>query len=279
MRLHVQRFMNHELLVTVVCGVSYLVAGFAVYLHIRGQVWWANPVSRVAAAAAIGLNLAYLGRAIALEGLVSTFEHSFDAIVLLSTLIGLVALGTHLAPRLRGLDGLLFLAAGVVAFSAIFVLRQPSGVMSARPWFISHSLAFAVSGVFFIAGGVAGIAYLLVNWMLRRKRLALVRKVPPLESLERFGRWMPIIGFPVFTYGILTGLCGVAHRPDFATVWYRDPTFLFAIAAWLIYAYMTASLMYRPRIRGRRAATLATYGLGLVIVIFLAREFLSPLHQ
>lgn len=271
--------MMNELLVTVICGLGYLVAAFASYCQIRRQVSWATPVLRVSAAVAIGLNLAYLGREIGLEGAVSTFEHSFDAIVLLSTLIGLVALGTHLAPTLRGLDGLLFLAAGLVELTEIFILRQPAGTMSIRPWFISHSLAFAISAVFFIAGGVAGIAYLLVNWMLRRKRLEFVRRVPPLESLERFGRWMPIIGFPLFTFGILTGLCGIAHRHQFGTRWYLDPTFVFSIAAWLIYAYMTVSLMYRPQIRGRRAATLATYGLGLIVVAFLAREFLSPLHQ
>lgn len=271
--------MIDQLLIAVIGGLSYLVGALASYLHIRRRVWWAPAVLRIAAMVAIAVNAACLLRAIGQVGMVRTFEQNFNSVLLLSTLIGLVGLGTHLSPTLRGLDGLLFLAAGLVELGGIFILLQPAGAVSTRPWFISHGLAFAVSAVFFISGGAAGIAYLLVNWMLRRKRLELVRKVPPLESLERFGRWMPIIGFPLFTFGILTGFCGIAHLRQFGTAWYLDPSILFSIAAWMIYAYLALSLMYRPRIRGRRAAVLATYGLGLVVVAFLAREFLSPLHQ
>jgi ABC-type uncharacterized transport system permease subunit len=271
--------MSHELPIIVVCGLAYLLAALAAYPRARRRVPWASIVLRLAAALAIGLNAAYLIHSTMLVGVVNTFEHNFDAVLLLCALIGLVALGTHMSPTLRGLDGLLFLAAGLIQFGGLFVLGEPQAP-TGRAWFISHGLAFAISAVFFIVGGAAGIAYLLVNWMLRRKRLALVRSVPPLESLERFGRWMPIIGFPLFTYGILTGLCGIAHRRFFGTrAWYLDPTFLFSVAAWLVYAYLTLSLMYHPRIRGRHAAMLATFGLGLVSVAFLTREFISPLHQ
>lgn len=142
-------------------------------------------------------------------------------------------------------------------------MNRPDAVSSGRPWFISHSLAFALSTTFFVAGGAAGIAYLLVHWMLRRKRLNLVRKVPPLEALERFGRWMPIMGFPLFTFGILTGLCGIQHRKDIAAqAWYLDPTFLFSIAAWIVYAFLSLSLMYRSPFGGRRAAVWSTLRIG-----------------
>jgi ABC-type uncharacterized transport system permease subunit len=271
--------MSHELLVILICGVGYLVGAIASYLHIRRRIAWAPVVLRVAALVAVGLEIGYLLRSIGREGFVPTFQHNFDAVLLLSAMIGLVGIGTHIAPTLRGLDGLLFVAAALTQFSGLLTLGQPE-TPTGRPWFISHGLAFALSAAFFVAGGAAGIAYLLVNWMLRSKRLRLIRNVPPLESLERFGRWMPIIGFPLFSFGILTGFCGMAHRGFFDyRGWYWDVTFLFSTFAWLVYAYLTLSLMYRPQIRGRRAAWLATYGLGLVVVAFLAREFISPLHQ
>jgi ABC-type uncharacterized transport system permease subunit len=272
--------MTGQLLIAIISGVAYAIAAIAGYARIRHQAAWAPAVLRVGGAIGIGIEGAYLFRSIATHGLVGTFQYNFDAVLLLSMLIGLVAIGTHFSTTLKGLDGLLFVAASLLAFSDLAVIGQPV-TSSGRPWFISHSLAFAVSATFFIAGGVAGVAYLLVNWMLRRKRgLAMVTRVPPLESLERFGRWMPVIGFPLFTFGILTGLCGVAHRKDLgARPWYLDVTFLSSIAAWAVYAYLSLSLMYRPQVRGRRAATLATYGLGLIVVAFLARQFLSPLHQ
>lgn len=270
----------NQLLITIVAGASYLVGAAASYLHMRFRPIWAAPLVRISALLGLAVNLGYLSRSLIQSGAVATFQSNFEAVLLLAMLIGLVGLGTHLSPKMRGLDGLLLLAAGLIEFSELIVLRQPPGGAITRPWFISHSLAFAVSATFFIAGGVAGVAYLLVHRMLRRKRLGLVRKVPPLEALERFGRWMPIIGFPLFTFGILTGLCGVQHRKDIAAqAWYLDLTFLFSVAAWLVYAYLSLSLMYRPEVRGRRAATLATYGLGLVVVAFLAREFLSPMHR
>lgn len=271
--------MTHELLVTVVSGSAYIVGALAAYPYARWRSWWAPVVLRVAVAIAIGLDIAYLIVTVHRGGLVDTFEHGFDAVLLLAMLIGVMGMATHFAPTLRGLDGLLFLAAGLIQFSELWILGD-MGAPTGRPWFISHGLAFALSAVFFIAGGAAGIGYLLVDRMLRRKQLRLLRGVAPLESLERFGRWMPIVGFPLFTFGILTGLCGVAHRGFFGTrAWYLDPTFVFSMVAWVVYAYLAGSLMYRPRVRGRRAAVLATYGLGLVVVAFLAREFVSPLHQ
>lgn len=272
--------MHDQILVTILSGVGFLIGTLAAYPHLRHRASWASPVLLVAVVLAIGFNVGYMLRTIGRHGAVETFEQNFDAVLLLSTLIGLVGLGAHLSHVLRGLDGLLFLAAAIVEFSELIVIRQPSGSVTGRPWFISHSLAFALSSAFFVAGGVAGIAYLLVNRMLRRKRLGLVRSVPPLEALERFGRWMPILGFPLFTFGILTGLCGVFHRKDIAAkAWYLDPTFLASIVAWVLYAYMCLSLMYRPEMRGRRAALMSTYGLGLVGVAFVTREFLSLMHR
>ncbi|GMV96944.1 MAG: cytochrome c biogenesis protein CcsA [Phycisphaerae bacterium] len=272
--------MGNQLLVTITAGLAYLTGAVGSYLHIRYRPGWAPALVRVCTILGLCINLGYLSRSLWLVGVVATFQSNFDAALLLAFLLGLVGLGTHLAPTMRGLDGLLLLAAAGVEFSELVVIRQPAVETTGRPWFISHSLAFAGSAAFFIAGGAAGIAYLLVNRMLRRKRLGLVTKVPPLEALERYGRWMPIIGFPLFTFGILTGLCGVQHRRDIAALaWYWDPTFVFSVLAWLVYAYLSWSLMYRPAVRGKRAATLATYGLGLVVVAFLAREFLGPLHR
>lgn len=272
--------MTEQIVTSILGGVGFGVAAIASYLQVRRQVPRMQPFIRAGAMAAIVAEGLHLGFAFSRMGLVEALQSYFSSAVLMSTLIGLVGLGVHFSATLRGLDGFLFLAAAVLSFVEVTLADQPPTGLTNRPWFISHALAFSLSAAFFVAGGAAGIAYLLVLRMLRRKRGAtMVGTVAPLESLERFGRWMPIIGFPLFTFGILTGLCGVAHRPDLSRIaWYVDPTFLLSMIAWAVYAYLCAASLYRPQVRGRRAAVLSTYGLGLILVVFFARE-LSRLHQ
>jgi ABC-type uncharacterized transport system permease subunit len=273
--------MTEQVIISIVSGAGFSLAAIASYLHLRHHVPRMLPLMRVAAAAAIAASIVHLGTAFAQMGVVAALQSYFSSAVLLSTLIGLVGLGVHLSASLKGLEGVLFLAAGAIGFLEIGLLNQtPAAELTGRPWFISHGLAFALSAAFFIVGGAASVAYLLVLRMLRRKRaVSMMGNVAPLESLERFGRWMPIIGFPLFTFGILSGLCGVAHRPDLSRIsWYWDPTFVLSLGAWVIYAYLCLALLYRPQIRGRRAAVLSTYGLGLFVVAFFARE-LTRLHQ
>lgn len=271
-----------QLLTSLVGATGFAVGAVCSYLRLRWQVRWAPAVLRVAVAVALVANVAYLAWRLRDLGLVETLGHDFDDTILLAGLLGLMGLGTHLARTLRGVDGFLYLVAAVVQFGALTVMHRPeSASATGRVWFVSHSIAFAVSGTLFIAGGVAGVAYLLVNWMLRRKKAStLVGSVASLESLEKFGRWMPILSFPLFTYGILTGICGVWHRPELKQgTWYADPVFIFSVVAWLVYGYLCYGSLYKPQIRGKRAAILSTYGMGLIVVVFMFLLFLSPLHQ
>lgn len=272
--------MTEQIIISIASGIGFSLAAIASYLHLRHRVPRMTLVMRLAAGGAIVVSAVHLVTGFAEVGTVAALQNYFSSAVLMSTLIGLVGLGVHLSGSLKGLEGVLFLAAGAIGFLEIGLANQAPAGVTERPWFISHGLAFALSATFFIVGGAASVAYLLVLRMLRRKRaVGMVGSVAPLESLERFGRWMPIIGFPLFTFGILTGLCGVAHRPDLSRIaWYWDPTFLFSLGAWAIYAYLCLAVLYLPRVRGRRAAVLSTYGLGLFVVAFFARE-LTRLHQ
>jgi ABC-type uncharacterized transport system permease subunit len=270
-----------QILISLIGGVGFAIGAVCSYLRLRRQVRWAPAVLRVAVALAVLADIVYLAGRFREKGIIASFESSFDDALLLAALLGLMALGTHLARALQGVDGFLLIVATLVQFGAMTVINRQEMQTTGRAWFVSHSIAFAVSGTLFIAGGVTGVAYLLVNWMLRNKRpTTLVGNVASLEALERFGRWMPILGFPLFTYGILTGICGVWHQPALrGGAWYLDWVFLFSIVAWLVYGYLCYGSMYLPQIRGRRAAVLSTYGMGLIVVAFLFRWFLSSVHQ
>ncbi|MGQ9650917.1 MAG: cytochrome c biogenesis protein CcsA [Phycisphaerae bacterium] len=269
-----------QLLTCILGGLGFAIGAVCSYLRLRHHVRWAPAALRVAVTLALAANVGYLAGRFRNMGVVETFRYSFDDAILLATLLGLMGISTHLARTLRGVDGFLFIMATALQCAASAIVNQPEMRITGRAWFVSHSIAFAISGTLFIAGGVAGVAYLLVNWMLRRKRpTTLVGNVASLESLERFGRWMPIIGFPFFTYGILTGLCGVSHRPDLqANDWYLDPVFVSSLLAWAVFGYLCYGSLYKPQIRGKRAAVLSTYGLGLIVVAYLFRVFFSLMH-
>ncbi|UCD27732.1 MAG: cytochrome c biogenesis protein CcsA [Planctomycetota bacterium] len=271
----------NELLVSLIGGIGFAIAAIASYMHLRRQLSWAPVILRIAAVIAIGLNCAYFTRTAYTQGTTELFRHNFDSTLLLATLVGLVGIGVHLSSALRGLDGFLFIVATIIGFSLLSVIHQPSNTFMDRPWFVSHTLAFALSATCFISSGAAGIAYLIMHNVLHKKRpTTLVGHVAPLESLERFGRWTLTIGFPLFSYGILTGVCGVAHTENAErAAWLSDPLVIFSLITWLIYTVMVLCVLLRPQFRGRRAAMLAASGMVIIVVGFLVIDFASTLHR
>ena len=260
--------------------IGFLVAGIGGYLSLRRGIRAAAGVLRIAAIAAVALTLVYILMVVVRLGPVVTFRHGYESTLLLAALIGIVGLATHATAALRGLDGVLFLFAALVQFGSLAVMKNGAEDLDVGPWFTSHGLAFAASGACFVAGGAAGIAYLIMNRTLRAKRATtLLGHVASLEALERFGRWMVMTGFPIFTYGILTGLCGIAHESKGERAeWILEPMVILSFVTWLVYAIMVTAILFRPQIRGRRAAVLAATGTSLIVIVFLVVELISPLH-
>lgn len=273
--------MTGSLLISVAGGACFALAAVMVCTRLRHQSTMSLLLLRLGAGLAVIVNSAYLGYSLHLHGTVETFRQTYDSALLMAALVGLVGIGTHLSRALRGLDGFLFLMAALLDLGASAVIGERYTVATYHRWFVSHGLAFAVSSACFVAGGAAGVAYLLIYRMLRLKgNLTLVGSVPSLEALERFGRWTLAVGFPLFTYGMLTGVCGVWHRPDIGrTAWYFDPSALATGVVWLAYAYGLWALIFKPELRGRKAAVLATFGMVFVVVALVVREFVSPIHQ
>jgi ABC-type uncharacterized transport system permease subunit len=268
--------------ISIIGGLALAVgAGFAWRSLATRRTGISGRVALCAAVLGVLANTIYVGWAVADHGLVQTFRQGQEAALLLASLIAIVGIGSHLSATLGGLDGFLFLLAAVVDFAGLSQGKWDSDAPHYHSWYISHAMSFAASGACLMAAGIGGITYLVVLHILRRKRaMELVGRFPSLEALDRFSRWMLAIGFPIFSYGILTGLCGVAHRKDIGkTAWYLDPTVVCCVIAWCVYAWLCSSLVFWPRMRGRKAATLTTCGMALVALAFFFMEFLSPIHK
>ncbi len=270
-----------EYLVSLVGLAGLLAAAALGFAHVVKQVGRAGAASAIAAAIALAVNVVGLGALHVTQGLLPSMRQSFASSITLATLITLVALGSRRTPTLRGLDWLLLFLAALVQFASVFQIGAPTVAVTYKPWFISHQVAFVLGATCFAASGAAGAAYLVITALLRRKRrLVLLGQVAPLESLERFGRWTLVLGFPPLTYGVLTGFCYLLRQTNPGpAVWIRDPFIVVTLILWACYAVAVLAVWFLPRMRGRRGATLATAGLVLLVIVFLVMGHISTLHR
>ena len=105
-------------------------------------------------------------------------------------------------------------------------------------------------------------------------------RLAPLESWERAGRAFISIGFVLFTLGILTGICEAVQldksvRPN----WLTDAFILICFVLWGAYACGLLATWLVPSFRGRRSAVMALSSGTVLLVIFLAVDALSAIHE
>lgn len=271
--------MDWKLITSLIASIGFATAAMSAYYALRFRVQRATPLMCVAGGVAVLVNVVFLTHSLRQFGMLETFHHSFEATLLLAGLIGATGLILHVTRSLRGLDGFLFLFATLVQLGSFAVLNGQGRELDYKPWFVSHLLAFVVSATCFVAGGTAGVAYLLMNRLLRAKRAStLVGQVASLESLDQFGRWAVMVGFPFFTYGVLTGVCEMVRDAE-PRAWLFDPFVMLTFVTWTVYAVMVGFIWFRPQFRGRQSATFATCGMALVGVVFLVVELISPVHR
>lgn len=230
-------------------------------------------------AAGICLNVGLLGLRAAETAAPVAISTSFDTRVLIASLLILAALACLAARKLRGLEGLLLPIACLTQLAAWFKLGKAGPAADYQSWFEAHSAAFALSATCFVLSGVAGIAYLVLNRVLRRKTPSpLFGKFAPLETLESLGRWTLLVGWPVFTFGILTGICEVAQSGQ-ARRWLADPLIVFTFITWLVYGFVLMRVLFWRSFRGYRSARWTAGSLILLGFTLLIVDLLSPMHR
>ena len=120
------------------------------------------------------------------------------------------------------------------------------------------SLAFHVAanligiGVFLVAGGSSAL-YVLLERRLRQKKLGLSptsSRLPPLEALDRAAHRLLLVGFPLFTLGVVTGSIWAARLGNVLEFSTGQG---FALLAWVFFACVLLSRAAGGW-RGRRAA-------------------------
>lgn len=240
-----------------------------------GWRWW-----HTAAVAAGALNLVL----IVLRAYDTTpprwLGQSFDVTILLATLVLAVGLACVLLKHFRGLDAFFLpIAALIQAVAFLALLRSPARPVTDAPaWFVVHMLTLVLGTTCFVAGGTAALVYLAMDRALRHKRRSkLAGHVPPLERLDWFARWMLTLGLPLFTFGILTGICEMVQA-DEPWALMRSGVVLMSFGLWLAYAGLLVAIWLQPRHRGRRAAWLAASGVAVLLVVFFVLNLFPTKH-
>jgi ABC-type uncharacterized transport system permease subunit len=131
-------------------------------------------------------------------------------------------------------------------------------------------------GVVMLAGAAAGF-YLVVERRLKAKRFSEAGKLPSLESLDRVGHRLLLLGFPLLTFAVVTGGMFVARLQEMT-----GASFARAVLGYATWALVAGVLLLRALggWRGRRTAygTLAGLAcLALVLAVYVLRPWLGGL--
>ena len=203
----------------------------------------------------------------------SPFAAEFGSLAVMAWAIALSVGLLDLRTKMPAVGAIALTVACVVLFSAILQAHSPvaaSREITGQAVNL-HVLAILASyGLFAVAFGCAAI-YLLQNRLLKRKNAhPALRRLPPLETLDRTAYHAVAYAMPLLTLGLTLGLVrvfgGGLHSPP--SHWLRDPHNLAAFAPWLLYGgYLAARLA--AGWRGVRLQYILIAGLLITLLLYL----------
>ena len=182
---------------------------------------------------------------------------------------------------IRVLGALVGPLAALMIYGTIVLPQGQAGAISPLLqgfWLTTH-IALALAGFAALTlNFLGGIFYLVQERQLKAKRFGFFyRRLPSLQQLDTLNYWCLTIGFPLLTFGMITGSLYAQHT--LGRFWSWDPKEVLTVLAWLIYAVL---LHERLTVgwRGRRAAWLAILGFLVLLITFVgANLWMSGYHS
>jgi ABC-type uncharacterized transport system permease subunit len=133
---------------------------------------------------------------------------------------------------------------------------------------IAHIFANVVGvGLFLVAGGSSAL-YVLAERRLRSKKPAQSAgsRLPPLDALDRAAHRLLLVGFPLLTFGVVTGALFTQQVAEAGSA-----ALIRTVLGYATWGLLAAVLLLRQIIglRGRRAAYGTLAGVACVLVVML----------
>lgn len=152
---------------------------------------------------------------------------------------------------------------------------QPNPTPISQHLWLTLHLAAAFTGYgFFGFAFVAAVMYLLQETQIKTKKTGSFFKIlPSLNVLDSMSYLCIIIGLPLMTLGLISGM--VYAQRTLGHYWRWDPKEVWALILWLFYA---ALLHQRLTVgwRGRRAAIMAIIGFSVLCFTFIGVSLVMP---
>jgi ABC-type uncharacterized transport system permease subunit len=179
------------------------------------------------------------------------------AFLLLRRRVGIHAMGVAVAPL-----ALMFLV------GAQFVSAGPAAPEISRTLLAFHVTANLLGLGLFLLAGAAGGFYLLQERRLKTKHRTLsLGRLPALDQLDTTGHRLLLAGFPLLTFGVISGAVFTSAIDHWST-----PELLRVALAYLSWALLASVLLLRALAgwRGRRSAYGTLAGVLCVLLVILA---------
>lgn len=171
--------------------------------------------------------------------------------------------------RLHALGAIVAPLALTFLIGAQFVAAPREGAELPRGLLAFHIAANLIGlGVFLVAGGSSAL-YVLLERRLRQKKLGLSptsSRLPPLDALDRAAHRLLLAGFPLLTFGVVTGAVFTQRVVEAGSA-----ALLRTVLGYATWGLLAAVLLLRQIIglRGRRAAYGTLAGVACVLVVLL----------
>ena len=136
-------------------------------------------------------------------------------------------------------------------------------------WRTVHVGTLVLGNAAFAIACLVGILYLIQERTIKDKKQGFFfRRLPSLKLLDSTGYASLIVGFPLLTFGIISGV--IYAQMVRGQFWSWDPREIFAVITWLVYA---ALLHERLAVgwRGKRAAIMTI--VGFLVLLFTSFLF------
>ena len=194
----------------------------------------------------------------------------------LALLVGLGSLGVATLGRTGPLGLVLVPVVAALVGVAVVVGVEPSGEPLAfrGPWFVLHVLLALAGPAGLTVAFAAGLMYLVQFRELKNKHFgAIFRFFPPLDTLDRMGRWALAAGLPALTLALALGWAWTERfqRPLAP----GNPKIVWGVLTWVL---LVAALLARTGggRRGYRGAVASVVAFLVMVAAYLVLRVGEP---
>ncbi len=176
------------------------------------------------------------------------------------------------------------LGAAPLALALYLSSYAATGVRVSLPAYMSgvffglHIGALFISISLLTMACAAGIMYLYLERKIKTKEKleGFTKALPSLSAIDRANHWAVVVGFPLYTLGLVTGFIWAGLTWNKVFSW--DPKEVVAVIIWLLFAFL---FHQRTMLgwQGRKTAWLAIWVFALTFLSMLGINFLLPTHH